>query len=805
MEYDLSKSLPVTASFDSSIRVWNTGSGECVGIFRGHTRGIRGLSLQGGELVSASSDGDLKFWDLTSMTCTRTKLITASADGTAKIWDADGRLLLTLQHQTAVLCVAGDLRRVVTGCEDAKVWVWDALSGNLLCRVGGADEGGSVYSCALDGENVFCGGDGGVVKCIHIVSAIANNPTSSTPSTPSSRSDIQLDPKNLYIKNLEPHIDDNLLSDMFSSFGRITSARIMRDDTTGRSKGFGFISFESSDQAARALREMNGKRSYRAKRIGEGLGVRVFDGDFEGWEEEGSDGVGEWDEDEQQDLEELSNLRILSGEIDEALGVLRRGVEGLVRRRRKRRRRAKDVGVGSHDRKQQQMHGETSNTCTPPTPITTPAHTTTFSLPHVRSSENSPKHSKSPAHSSNGTSRSALLHGGILTTEFGQERRVEDRKRLEEILMMKIAREKAILERADAASRPVPTVSGGRGVVVERMAGGSDGVAAGGGVGRVGAYTTAAARTEEEKRQARRLSARSVRRVVGALAEDPTQESGHTSNQHSSPSPTPSSPAYSPPTSHPNSPSASPPYSPTQSAYSPAYSSPSSPQMPPRHERPAKTTHTTGASTEANDNGGRDCAVPGGVGGMTGVGAVGRRLSIGSAGSLRVLEGKESRLEALQDRMRVLKEGGGSQSGSNVGDVDDPAGLGVVPPGYGGIDGVGGGGRYGFPWVEQRQQGVLREWDGGGGEWADGEGGRYGYGGVYGGFGGFFGEGDGWSGGSGGLGYGGSGAGDQGEEYIPRAGGGRDGSVGGLVGRGGSGRGMRPARQKRGFDGILLR
>ncbi|RKO86989.1 hypothetical protein BDK51DRAFT_26946 [Blyttiomyces helicus] len=76
---------------------------------------------------------------------------------------------------------------------------------------------------------------------------------------PSSDSAV-LDEKNLYVKNLEDHIDNLELFNMFRKFGRIISARVMRDDVSGRSKGFGFVSFEAGDQAARALREMNGKR-----------------------------------------------------------------------------------------------------------------------------------------------------------------------------------------------------------------------------------------------------------------------------------------------------------------------------------------------------------------------------------------------------------------------------------------------------------------------------------------------------------------------------------------------------------------
>ncbi|KAI8974127.1 hypothetical protein BDB01DRAFT_807685 [Pilobolus umbonatus] len=63
---------------------------------------------------------------------------------------------------------------------------------------------------------------------------------------------------NLYIKNLEPEFNSQDLTNLFSKFGRIISARVMTNPATRQSKGYGFVSFSKSEDAATALHEMNG-------------------------------------------------------------------------------------------------------------------------------------------------------------------------------------------------------------------------------------------------------------------------------------------------------------------------------------------------------------------------------------------------------------------------------------------------------------------------------------------------------------------------------------------------------------------
>lgn len=62
---------------------------------------------------------------------------------------------------------------------------------------------------------------------------------------------------NLFIKNLDDSIDDARLRKEFNSFGTITSAKVMMED--GRSKGFGFVCYTTTEEATKALVEMHGK------------------------------------------------------------------------------------------------------------------------------------------------------------------------------------------------------------------------------------------------------------------------------------------------------------------------------------------------------------------------------------------------------------------------------------------------------------------------------------------------------------------------------------------------------------------
>lgn len=58
---------------------------------------------------------------------------------------------------------------------------------------------------------------------------------------------------NVFIKNFPEDMDDNKLYSMFEKFGKISSHRVMLDEN-GKSRGFGFVSFESTESAEEVSR-----------------------------------------------------------------------------------------------------------------------------------------------------------------------------------------------------------------------------------------------------------------------------------------------------------------------------------------------------------------------------------------------------------------------------------------------------------------------------------------------------------------------------------------------------------------------
>lgn len=63
----------------------------------------------------------------------------------------------------------------------------------------------------------------------------------------------------IYVGNLPYSVNDSSLSNNFSEYGNVTSAKVMMDRETGRSKGFGFVEMTSEAEAQAAIAGLHGQ------------------------------------------------------------------------------------------------------------------------------------------------------------------------------------------------------------------------------------------------------------------------------------------------------------------------------------------------------------------------------------------------------------------------------------------------------------------------------------------------------------------------------------------------------------------
>jgi len=65
--------------------------------------------------------------------------------------------------------------------------------------------------------------------------------------------------KNLYVGNLSYSIRDDELNSIFAAYGKVSSAQVIMDRETQRSKGFGFVEMPDDTEALAAIQALNGK------------------------------------------------------------------------------------------------------------------------------------------------------------------------------------------------------------------------------------------------------------------------------------------------------------------------------------------------------------------------------------------------------------------------------------------------------------------------------------------------------------------------------------------------------------------
>ena len=106
---------------------------------------------------------------------------------------------------------------------------------------------------------------------------------------------------NIYVGNLSWSMTDDDLSNLFSQYGSVTSAKILKEKNTGRSKGFGFVEMEDDEAAKTAIATLNESEVQGRKLIvnesqprpeGGGGGYKKSGGGYGGGRSSGGSGYG---------------------------------------------------------------------------------------------------------------------------------------------------------------------------------------------------------------------------------------------------------------------------------------------------------------------------------------------------------------------------------------------------------------------------------------------------------------------------------------------------------------------------------
>uniref|UniRef100_A0A8B9VKE6 FBW10 protein n=1 Tax=Anas zonorhyncha TaxID=75864 RepID=A0A8B9VKE6_9AVES len=146
---DEKKGFVFSASFDLSIRCWDIFSGACMKIFNGHCGTIICLDVHERRLVSGARDGMVKVWNLDSEVCLKTlqhndvvcvkmdgvHVVSGCDRGLVKVWLAEtGALVKILEgHQGPVKCLSFDQWHLVTGSSDGYALGWSMVGDLKRC------------------------------------------------------------------------------------------------------------------------------------------------------------------------------------------------------------------------------------------------------------------------------------------------------------------------------------------------------------------------------------------------------------------------------------------------------------------------------------------------------------------------------------------------------------------------------------------------------------------------------------------------------------------------------------------------
>ncbi|KAJ7108575.1 WD40 repeat-like protein [Mycena epipterygia] len=141
----------VSGSSDGTVRVWDLITGVCRWVLLGHTHEVYSIALDPSrhQACSGSMDGTVRIWDLKSGRCAHTltghtslvdllglspcRLVSAGADSTLRVWDPEtGTPLHTLAaHTGAITCFQHDEFKVLSAGSDGRLNMWNLRDGSV--------------------------------------------------------------------------------------------------------------------------------------------------------------------------------------------------------------------------------------------------------------------------------------------------------------------------------------------------------------------------------------------------------------------------------------------------------------------------------------------------------------------------------------------------------------------------------------------------------------------------------------------------------------------------------------------------
>lgn len=153
----------MTGSYDTTVKIWELGSGECIRTLTGHTKGIRLLVFDSQKLITCGLDSTIKIWNYRTGQCIATyrghedavvlvdfsnkSIVSGSADHTVKVWHVDSRTCFTLRgHSDWVnhVKIHAPSNTIFSASDDTTIRMWDLKTNQCLRVFGGVENNGHI-------------------------------------------------------------------------------------------------------------------------------------------------------------------------------------------------------------------------------------------------------------------------------------------------------------------------------------------------------------------------------------------------------------------------------------------------------------------------------------------------------------------------------------------------------------------------------------------------------------------------------------------------------------------------------------